>query len=527
MKPMVENMDRDLDETLRKRICHSLEIEFVKLSSSSELFVDTTIRKNEFVERCYQHVFLHTIRNKGTTKLIDRTLLSNLAREEFNYVYAKEGHHGVCTPTASKDAIITRAPEAADALRDVSGWEYVDVKKRHGSTLFKEGATQLLYYNQVLTDPLPGVPITSLFMATHIVRVFLLGAAANDGAQPQSGMSDRLPFCNSSPASSRAFDSSDFVLPLYTGRSSPIKRWVPRYYQQNVIAGVRSMAASIDLGSSPISPTNTLEHTTKRPLPASPTDATQKDRNGLKRPRQLTTSTYDRDEFNRPVPGPGSAHSKGLVETPPSATSRTGSSIYSCETDPVIHNVEIEYPILRNPFSDGMHAGVRQNSLNVGNHGRSQYPEVTTPLRYRNKQVTAAPVPRNDTCKKPEEPASVLCSRPNKNTNVVYRVPGYYLTKPKKPTYVLYKSKPKPWVYRTVPCDKHSTNTFATLQKDTYNSTFMYVEQQMEKGVLKEKETYVDMEDLYDTIVLRKLTEVLVGSDSLVSLESKSAIKVS
>ena len=191
------------------------------------------------------------------------------------------------------------------------------------------------------------------------------------------------------------------------------------------------------------------------------------------------------------------------------------------------HNFGSEYDICGNPFSDEMPTDEGQNSLNVGNHNRSRYPEPIASLSHGSKQVAVESLTRNSTFKRPEEPADVLCRRPNKNRSVVYRVPRSYFTKPEKPTYVLYRSKPKPSVFRTVPCNEHSTNTFANLQKDTYSlSTFMYVDRQMEKGVWKEKETHVDKEKLYNTIVLHKLTEVLVGSESLVSLESNSAMKV-
>jgi hypothetical protein len=440
MTPMVKNMKARID-SIRRRICASLEIDFENLSSSSGLFVDTTIRekefverqKKEFVERCYQYVFLHTIRNKITTKPIDITPLSNLARREFNHVYVKEGNGGVCSPTENEDAIITRATADADLLLD---WEVVEVSKRHGSTLFKkEGATKLLSYDQVHTDPhqahtdpLPEVPITSSFMATHIVRVFLLGAAANYGAQPQpvGDMSDRLPFCNSSPASSRAFDGSDFDLPLYAERGpSPIEKSVPRYSQKNGIvavsleAAVSSKTASIHQVFSPISPNDTSKYTAKRPLPTSTTNEPQNDRNSpatsVKR-RQLTATT---DE-DRPVSEPGSAHLMGLVTArdPFPATTTVSPSIYSsdaqvsrtpcsCGTgreDTMPHNFGSEYDIIGNPFSYGMSAGMSSvgqiSSVNVSNYGRLQYPKAIPPSEYRSEQDTAAYPPRNIKYKK-------------------------------------------------------------------------------------------------------------------------------
>jgi hypothetical protein len=529
MEPMVKNMKQKMDETLRKRICDSLESEFASLSSPNGLFVDTTILGNEFVERCYQHVFLHTIRNKITTKPIDRTLLSNLARGEFNRIYAKEGHLSVCTPTASEDAIITRAPEDADALRDVSGWEYVHVSKRHGSRLFEEeGATKLLYYDQVLTDPLPGAPITSSFMAMHIVRVFLFGAAANGGVQPQlvRDMLDRLPYCGSSPASSCAFDGSDSVsaLPLYAARKSNlIEQSIPKFHCGSRIVAVspedvvRSKAPSlIDPGSSPVSPTSASEHTTKRPLPTSATYAPENSQidpsTPVKRRRRLTPSTYDHESVSEP----GSARSMDLVETRDSlsVTTTISPSIYSVKTQKsgcpfswgtgregtVPHNFGDEYVVYGNPFSDEMTTDEGQNSLNVGNHDGSRSPEAMI---------------RKVTYNKLEKRADILYSRSDlfpKSAKV-----RYHVTRPEEPTFVKFTSYINQRVVRTVQRNEHLIDAFKRSQLGRYpRSTFMYEKQQMENGVSKTKEIQIENDNLYATIDNHNLKEVLVGYAQLV-----------
>jgi hypothetical protein len=534
MKPIVGDMN---GETLRKKICYSLGREFVSLLRSRKLPVATTVwekesverQKKEFVERCYQHIFLHAFRNKLPGDSIDGTLLSSLAKQEFNNIYDEQEYRGVCTLTASADAITTSAP--AIASRDVSGWEDVPVLKRHGSRLFeKEGATDVLYYDQVHTDPLPGVrvPITSAFMATHIVRVFWLGAAANNGAQPQpvGGMSDCLPLCNSSPASSCAFDGSDSVsaLPLYAARKSNlIEQSIPKFHCGSRIVAVgpkgvvRSAAPSlIDPGSSPVSPTSASEHTTKRPLPTSATYAPENSQidpsTPVKRRRRLTPSTYDHESVSEP----GSARSMDLVETRDSlsATTTISPSIYSVKTQKsgcpfswgtgregtVPHNFGNEYVVYGNPFSDEMTTDEGQNSLNVGNHDGSRSPEAMI---------------RKVTYNKLEKRADILYSRSDlfpKSAKV-----RYHITRPEEPTFVKFTSYINNRVVRTVQRNEHLIDAFKRSQLGRYpRSTFMYEKQQMENGVSKTKEIQIENDNLYATIDNHNLKEVLVGYAQLV-----------
>lgn len=219
LKKLVTGMKRDKGDSLRKRICDILGREFDKISRASGLPIATDAQKQALVKRCYQHVFLHTIRTKESVNEVD---LRIVVKQELYRLRIHEREPSLQSPVTDVGVIATQAP--ADDLPDIE----VDMKKRHGHNLFEcSTATKHLYYDRINDDSVSTLPLTTSFMAKHIVCIFLFGNTVSKRTQvPSPG----LPTAIAQSAYTVANPTPSHISPI-------------------------SVCASDELGSSPNSPT--------------------------------------------------------------------------------------------------------------------------------------------------------------------------------------------------------------------------------------------------------------------------------
>ncbi|KAF9728532.1 hypothetical protein PMIN01_13360 [Paraphaeosphaeria minitans] len=300
------------ENTLRKRIQSVFEREFDVLSESGERLAASTIRKEAFVARCYQHVFLHTLRTAPPKGSIHMTQLSRLARRVFNDLLVDDQNHDPCNLSEDEDDIATRTP--ASMLPSYLDSEDVEVSKRHGVTLFKsKAAAGCLYGDQVLEGQFPEPPVSQSFMAKHIVCIFLFGGTNDFRACPSSSSSstvslgpmealltsppfrdrDSISFCTAddhasvSEQSSYRVNESELDIDNVCWRHPHVVLRHP--HGQTSMAS--SKAASV-LGpdTSPVNMTLSFP-LRKRPPPNFPRDSTRPHASA-KRPRSLNTSFH-------------------------------------------------------------------------------------------------------------------------------------------------------------------------------------------------------------------------------------------
>ncbi|KAL5402256.1 hypothetical protein PMIN04_013018 [Paraphaeosphaeria minitans] len=304
-------MRRARKDTLRKRIHRVFEREFDVLSESGEPLAASTIRKEAFVARCYQHVFLHTLRTAWPKGSIHMTQLSRLARRVFNGLLVDDQNHDPCNLSEDEDDIATRTP--ASMLPSYLDSEVVDMSKRHGMTLFKsKAAAGCLYGDQVLEGQFPEPPISQSFMAKHIVCIFLFGGTNDFRACPSSSSSstvssspmeallasppfrdrDSVSFCTADDHASVSEQSSCVVSKSELDIRSVCWR-LPhvRDHPHGQTSMASSKAASV-LGpdTSPVNMTPSFS-LRKRPPPNFPRDSTRPHASA-KRPRSLNTSFH-------------------------------------------------------------------------------------------------------------------------------------------------------------------------------------------------------------------------------------------
>jgi hypothetical protein len=299
-------------DTLRKRIHRVFEREFDGLSESGERLAASMIRKEAFVARCYQHVFLHTLRTARPRKPIHMTQLSRLARRVFNGPLVDDQNHDPCNLSEDEDDIATRTP--AGMLPSYLDSEDIDASKRHGVPLFNsKAATRCLYGDQVLEGQFPEPPISQSFMAKHIVCIFLFGGTNDFRACSSSSSSstvslgpmeawlaslpfrdrDSASFCTADDHASVSEQSSYRISRSGLDRHNVYWRHphVVEHHPHSQISMVSSKAASVLwLDTSPVNMTPSFP-LRKRPAPNFPRDSTRPHASA-KRPRSLVTSFH-------------------------------------------------------------------------------------------------------------------------------------------------------------------------------------------------------------------------------------------
>jgi hypothetical protein len=184
-------MRRSENDTLRKTVSKIFEEDFEVFSHSRDRSVHSGIHKTAFVESCYLRLFLDALRIKGTKGSITRRHLSELAECEFNRL--------LCDSTSSLPSYVNGngsdivVATSDDTLLSDSGWQDIDVERRHGNPLFKDvAATTLLNSDRIHEKHPHGVPISEAFMGKYIARVFLFGSTCGPEACPVPSRSPRL-----------------------------------------------------------------------------------------------------------------------------------------------------------------------------------------------------------------------------------------------------------------------------------------------------------------------------------------------
>ncbi|KAH8710277.1 hypothetical protein GQ44DRAFT_776643 [Phaeosphaeriaceae sp. PMI808] len=302
------DMSRRRGDTLRKRVHRILEQEFDDLYHSDELCISATVQKEGLVERCYQHVFLHTIRTELPEGSISTKQLRRLVKREFDCLYTNSENHSVSNPPEDEDDIAIVAPTVISPT--YPSFEDIDAERRHGIFIFKsEKVAGLLYRDQIHKHELP---ISESFMAKYIVRVFLSGSRTNFEAIPSPitpiasivatrGMVQSLPFLNKDYISCGTADGHESISGLASLATNESELDVASVLWRRphiLTADVSSEAASmVGWGTSSLDRTDSPECVGKRPLFVSAVDATQDGHLGYpstpsKRPRSLKLSDH-------------------------------------------------------------------------------------------------------------------------------------------------------------------------------------------------------------------------------------------
>lgn len=317
---VLTNMSRPQDDTLRKRVHRILGMEFDILYRSHELPITNTMQREEFIGRCYQHIFLHVLRAAPAKGSISRTHIAKLAQQEFHRRY------GTCNLINEEGDILIEAPPGA--IPSAHGSDDIEVSRRHGNTLFRSvSATRLMYSDHIRDHRLIRSPVTVTFMANHIARIFLFGSVTSLGARSASPVSPAvslsviralpgsLPIHHDESASLFTADDGDSVWAdsSYAVSESHLDtasvQW-RRPYIRTAIA--HSEAASlISCVTSPVNVTPRAQSIEKKPWSISTIDAAQ-NRSSLcsttpaKRPRSPERSLGPRSPgWNSQVPRRG------------------------------------------------------------------------------------------------------------------------------------------------------------------------------------------------------------------------------
>ncbi|KAJ4330608.1 hypothetical protein N0V95_010026, partial [Ascochyta clinopodiicola] len=259
LTPVLGGMRRARHDTLRKRVKMILEKEFDLLSQAEKLPIASTVQKEMFLDRCYQHVFLHAIRAAHPKGVVSTTQLKNLVRQEMDSQPRMEGVANMHTPEDVEDEIAVKAPAAASPSYPTR--EDTDMSKGHGVQLFKRAtAGSLLYYDLIHTRHPPGLSFSQSSMAKHIVRMFLFGRGTEfeTGAlslgsptvslDPINAMLKSLPFRSRAPDSVCTVDDRESVSGVSSQAASESELdaasvlWRRPHIQT---ASVRSQAGSI------------------------------------------------------------------------------------------------------------------------------------------------------------------------------------------------------------------------------------------------------------------------------------------
>jgi hypothetical protein len=294
------------NDTLRKKVSEIFEEEFEVFIHSRNRNVCSTIHKTAFVQGCYQRLFLDALRTRGTKGSVTRGQLSKLAESEFNRLQCDgigsvpgyvNGNGGSSVIVASDGTLLSD-----------SGWQDVDVERRHGNLLFKDAAATTLLYSERMHEKHPRrCPISKAFMANYIARIFLFGGTRSPEACPVpprspqlslntiDGFLSRLPFGSRDSASVYTFDDCDSASSYVSeiGDTASV-----RWRRPNVQMATASSKAASMIGSetSCVELEKTLNETKKRSR-AVPRGGTPADRE----PGHLSTPKKHRHSLSSPL----------------------------------------------------------------------------------------------------------------------------------------------------------------------------------------------------------------------------------
>ncbi|RYN61646.1 hypothetical protein AA0117_g12946 [Alternaria alternata] len=332
--------------TLRTRICGILAEEVERISHKSLLPNPIDANRQALFRRCYQHIFLHAIRNKTS---ITRMHISTLVNQELNSLPTHERESTLQSQLTEKELIATQAP--ADNPPDIEA----DIESRHGTSLFNDAtATKHLYYDYINDSCVSSSTLTQSSMAKHIVRVFLLGRAGFEQTQmltsslPTSIVQSVSPVAQSTPFDtspiSACASQSVHSMDSSTYTAAPITRSVPRRRAKVSKTAIESMAASLlDPERLPASPSPTSNRiTAKRSASVAMLDTPPEKSTDDPRPvKQLRREgSYREEERNAVLPKTADPQyrrcSDSARNAPSPVLSTVSPSVYSVDGGPSI-----------------------------------------------------------------------------------------------------------------------------------------------------------------------------------------------
>jgi hypothetical protein len=239
-------------DTLRKRVSDAIGREFDTISRASGLPIASHAERQALITRCYRHLFLCAISSKES---VTASCVRDVVEQELGLVRIHERVSNLQGPITDERALALQAP--ADDLPD----NEVDFGRRHGRLLFDSSiAKNHLYYDSVSDSPISTLALTQLFMAKHIVRIFLVGDAISANLsieidQPCCSAALSTPSHRNSPdsaCSGSRFGCSPESPTCIAIQSTPIMQGLCRSLPQVRKATVKSMAASlVDVEHSP------------------------------------------------------------------------------------------------------------------------------------------------------------------------------------------------------------------------------------------------------------------------------------
>jgi hypothetical protein len=162
MKELLGKMNALRADSVRKRVKEYFKGFFVELSLKATKPSEEAI--SEFAVRCYDLLVLHLIRT-GPHKD------SSCGIAELRDLATKAFRNRTCN-----DQKISKVDRTE-----------ISTSNRHGNTLFKEpAAVRTLYYNRLRGTCKSRSPVSCAFMATQIIRIFLIGSPQTAEFEPLS-----------------------------------------------------------------------------------------------------------------------------------------------------------------------------------------------------------------------------------------------------------------------------------------------------------------------------------------------------
>lgn len=497
---LLPKMKKDEGDTLRTRICEIIKTELDEISDENKLPRATNDQRQEFIRRCYYHVFLHTIRTKKyksensiSNNSITEVDIKNLVKEELKLRGIADT--GPLQNLATNESVIS-TQTSADSVPETEA----DVKRRHGHLIFQDPVTRKhLYYDRINDSRVSNLILTPSSMAMHIMRVFLLGRRVIERvmtpslglpvAVSQSVCTAELPkLCEINPISDHALDNvrHDENFPTCPATSTiPNVRSVREAHIWTSISPLESMAAS--LVSNDLSPASSIHTATiKRSASVSefsPLSAlVQRD----ERPRKRHRSWFGQQEQNivsESHPQGHNASASGLMPSP--------SEYSAAEETPSIssHSDQNKYHCLE--LAEEYSKMIEKCDKSSHSRGKSQI-DVTS-----NTEVMAAS----------RHPANN--SRPNVSANGATYEPQTAQFSEEFPDYVVFVSSFDETIVRRIERTQQDTERFAASQDDVdRHSRFLY---RLKQGYMIAN----NGKELYTAICLYGLRKVFLDSKGL------------
>ncbi|KAH8620995.1 hypothetical protein IG631_24353 [Alternaria alternata] len=520
MTKLLIGMYREKEDTLRKRIVDILEREFDELTSPGRLSTAIRGQKKAIVERCYQHVFLYTIRSALPKGSVTRAQLSSLVKQELSSLYA-DGTSGSSTGRA--EGIATKAP----ALSHMPQSEHVAVAKRHGVLLFKDSAaTQHLYSHEINKSLTPRGRLSRSFMAQHIVRIFLLGESAYEKVrvaptslpeptvQPARRLVDELRFCDSSPIDLCSSDGSISVplSPQTVYQPTPeqlrARRSCPPIH--GLVTGldrypISQYASLVEAGAPPVTSSCSSRVSAKRPSPVSTHDGVRYPEDVFetaKRPR-LGDSEDEKTREAQQMDGPSPIGSLGTAILDRETRNRAGAIISDPRNAATIELAERSTSVA----SPSIYS--QSSSVDVTLPRRETYEEMFGQNPFRNvsqpnvEKIFSLPGGRRDSGSQ-----LAMHSGQNPKTGAVLQPFMQRPTEISRQVSVVYKGKKPGMISQAETSAAATTNFFASQMALDPFSTFRY-------QCIGGTKYASDAGQLQSAIERHKLEELFVNSNRL------------